>query len=348
MSSRLLWHIANNLVQLSELTYLDEKGRERQLYTGQAAKLLTVLTHHANEKTSEVWISQRTMQKETGLHGKTVQNFLKLFLESGLLRYERKHHNPDARPSNLYKVFPELQDPEPATEVAPTVALTVAPMVALTVARAGALRTGTETETPPPPKELNPLVVMMASSYAKQALERQKAKGTEIIDPSAYSARLRKKVSDPRGELHHAALTVIAEHPEASPEQLLQAFLEATGESTTTDTGGAWLTAGQVIMSDRQHWLELLPSVFICLQNHESSNLRGYVVEALQTAAVCGEVKAREQLIKAIRGDIYKPAQPEVMRLMFDATLKDRHGEIVSGGYFGAALKTREQAEKPF
>lgn len=72
-------HIASNQVQLSELTYLDEKGKEKRLYTGQAAKLLLVLAHHANRITDEVWVSEKTMQDETGLNGRTVQHFLKLF-----------------------------------------------------------------------------------------------------------------------------------------------------------------------------------------------------------------------------------------------------------------------------
>lgn len=234
-------------------------------------------------------------------------------------------------------MFPELQDSEPATEAAPTVTRTITP----TVARTSTLATETKTETKtPPPKELNPLAAV-AVRYSKNALERQKVKGGKISDPAAYLARLRKKVSDPRGELHHEALIVIAEHPEASHEQLLQALLEATGESQ-------WITAGQVVKSDLQHWLDLLPNVFTFLQGPEPSSLRRFVIEALQTAAVRGEEKAHEQLIKAIRGGIYEPAQPEVMQLMFNATLKDRHGEIVSGGYFGAALKTSEQVYETF
>jgi hypothetical protein len=191
-------------------------------------------------------------------------------------------------------------------------------------------------------------LVAVAHLYSQHALEKQRAKGTEIRDAAAYLARLRKKVTETTGEHHHEALRLIAEQPEANPEQLLEALLEATGESSAPIRGGEYEPAQQVVKSDRTHWLEQLPIVFCCLRASEAARLCLPVCEALQTAEVHGAEKARAQLTEAIRGNIYEPAQPEVMQLMFNATLKDRHGGIVSGGYFGAALKTSEQVEQPF
>jgi hypothetical protein len=125
---------------------------------------------------------------------------------------------------------------------------------------------------------------------------------------------LRKKVTEPSSEHHHEVLRLIAEQPEASPEALLEALLEATGESSQPDLD----SAARPIETGLETVLGAIGAIFPMLTLPYPDRLRDMLLEALETSAREGAEKAREQLTEAIRGGIYEPDQPEVMRLMFD------------------------------
>jgi len=104
MSDELLRAVAINGSALSDVKVINPKtGKESGLYTGQCARLLLSMCHHANIN-RVVFVGQHTFQDETGLNGQSIGTFTKHLLDVGYLIFLGTKSYKGSRPVNNYYV----------------------------------------------------------------------------------------------------------------------------------------------------------------------------------------------------------------------------------------------------
>jgi hypothetical protein len=110
MSDELLRAVAVNGSALSDVKVINPRtGKESTLFTGQCARLLLSMCHHANID-RVVFVGQHTFQDETGLNGQSIGTFTKHLLDVGYLIFLGTKSYKGSRPVNTYYVnLPFLQ-----------------------------------------------------------------------------------------------------------------------------------------------------------------------------------------------------------------------------------------------
>jgi hypothetical protein len=104
MSDELLRAVAINGSALSDVKVINPRtGKESALYTGQCARLLLSMCHHANIN-RVVFVGQHTFQDETGLNGQSIGTFTKHLLDVGYLIFLGTKSYKGSRPVNNYYV----------------------------------------------------------------------------------------------------------------------------------------------------------------------------------------------------------------------------------------------------
>jgi hypothetical protein len=104
MSDELLRAVAVNGSALSDVKVINPRtGKESTLFTGQCARLLLSMCHHANIN-RVVFVGQHTFQDETGLNGQSIGTFTKHLLDVGYLIFLGTKSYKGSRPVNNYYV----------------------------------------------------------------------------------------------------------------------------------------------------------------------------------------------------------------------------------------------------
>lgn len=104
MSDELLRAVAVNGSALSDVKVINPRtGKETTLFTGQCARLLLSMCHHANID-RVVFVGQHTFQDETGLNGQSIGTFTKHLLDVGYLIFLGTKSYKGSRPVNTYYI----------------------------------------------------------------------------------------------------------------------------------------------------------------------------------------------------------------------------------------------------
>ena len=104
MSDELLRAVAVNGSALSDVKVINPRtGKESTLFTGQCARLLLSMCHHANID-RVVFVGQHTFQDETGLNGQSIGTFTKHLLDVGYLIFLGTKSYKGSRPVNTYYI----------------------------------------------------------------------------------------------------------------------------------------------------------------------------------------------------------------------------------------------------
>lgn len=232
MSDRLLRFLAENSGELSKHEYIDEKGKPKQVATGQRMRLIMSLIGHANEDYM-VWCSVARYMHEAKLNSQSVQDILKLLEQVGWIRKDGLEPSNTGRPSIRYEITLPNQ---PAKEVrhlgvVPTLVPTHMPTLMptgkhLTRTRTKTTHTAEQAVSSKSPAANRHKLKRVSTEYGKQALEQALQEGQQIKTPAAFSAHMAKQVNDPAGELYEQATQLIEANPEMQPADIVSMLYE--------------------------------------------------------------------------------------------------------------------------
>ena len=241
MCDELLRHIQTHYGELRKVRYM-ENGTSKQLLTGQAVGVLLSMAGHAHHRDFVCYAGLRTISDEAGINKQNCSKWIGLFVDAGWLEPDGVEPSGNGRGSNRYIVtLPGLPVPQP-TEMpkpggfvpaeAPANVPANVPAIVPTNVPAGRDRTEQEQninthtekkERVSVKKALKEKLEAVAAEWAQRQLE---ANPEGVKNPAAWLRSVAKTVTTSTGKgLHHkAALEIVKDNPDGSPEKLCDLF----------------------------------------------------------------------------------------------------------------------------